>query len=134
MATGTKQKTASFTIYGRLDDLNKYTGKNRSNRYAGAKMKEANENIIKHAALSERDILQAKFSGKVHITYKWYEQNKRRDPDNIAFAKKFIQDALVDIGVLEGDGWRHIAGFTDEFYIDREKPRIEVVISEVENG
>lgn len=132
MSTETKQ-TASFTITGRLDGLNEYTRKCRSNKYAGAQMKEKNENIVKLAIYRSvgTGTRYPRFERKVHITYKWYEETKRRDLDNIAFAKKFIQDALVGYGVLEGDGWRHIAGFTDEFYIDKENPRIEVTISEV---
>ena len=39
---------------------------------------------------------------------------------------KFIQDALVSCRILENDGWRHIRGFTDVFYVDRHNPRIEV--------
>ena len=67
----------------------------------------------------------------VCILFRWFEPNKKRDLDNICSAKKFIQDALVDIGILAGDGWRHIVGFTDEFYVDKENPRIEVIIREV---
>jgi Holliday junction resolvase RusA-like endonuclease len=131
METATK-KTASFTIKGRLNGLNDYTKACRSNRYAGAKMKEKNEDIVKIAAWHNSvNGIVVSFTGKVHITYKWYEQNKRRDLDNIAFAKKFIQDALVDMCVLKGDGWQHIVGFTDEFYIDKDNPRIEVIIREV---
>ena len=125
------KKTVGFTIYGRLNGLNEYTKQCRGNKYAGAKMKEENERKVKCAAMCEQSVIYANFNSKVHITYKWYEATKRRDLDNIAFAKKFIQDALVSLGVLEGDGWKHIAGFTDEFYIDKENPRIEVVISEV---
>lgn len=53
----------------------------------------------------------------------------------IAFAKKFILDALVGAGVLRGDGWKHISGFTDRFKVSKEDPRIEVEIeSEAEHG
>lgn len=121
----------TFTIQGRLDGLNEYVLKCRTNKYAGAKLKEANESKVRRAVFNSIGAHYKKITGKVHITYKWYEATKRRDLDNIAFAKKFIQDALVDIGVLEGDGWRYIVGFTDEFYIDKERPRIEVIIKEV---
>ena len=54
--------------------------------------------------------------------------------DNVAaFAMKVIQDALVRTGVLENDGWKQIMGFQCEFYVDRDDPRIEVEIVEVEN-
>lgn len=66
---------------------------------------------------------------RVNIKYRFYEPNKRRDKDNIsAVAHKFIQDALVSAGVLKDDGWDYIEGFSDEFFLDRHNPRIEVYI------
>lgn len=124
------RKDVRFTIRGQLSGLNEYTRACRTNRYAGAKMKEANEQRV-IAAVLEQCADTKKITKKVHITYKWYEKNKRRDLDNVAFAKKFIQDALVKCGMLQGDNWQYITGFTDEFYVDKKNPRIEVVISEV---
>lgn len=69
---------------------------------------------------------QAKIKQPVKIAFRWYEKNSRRDMDNIAFAKKFILDALVKKGVLQDDGWKWVKGFTDEFFIDKKNPRIEV--------
>ena len=74
---------------------------------------------------------KSRITKPVYITYKWYEPNKKRDLDNIAFAKKFVQDALVTNGILENDGWANIVGFCDEFYVDKENPRVEVEIMEV---
>jgi len=73
-------------------------------------------------------------TGPVIMHYTWYERTKRRDKDNIAFAKKFVQDALVKAGVLQGDGWAYIQGFTDNFDVDPAKPRIEVRITEIQKG
>ena len=48
---------------------------------------------------------------KVH--FELVEPDQRRDPDNIASAAaKLILDGLVKAGVLEGDGWKHIAGLS----------------------
>ena len=70
----------------------------------------------------------------VKIIYRFYEPNKRRDKDNIAgIAHKFIQDALVNDGILKDDGWDYVIGFSDEFYIDRKYPRIEVELCEIKN-
>lgn len=67
----------------------------------------------------------------VTMTYKWFEPNRKRDLDNISsYGRKVIQDALVACRVLENDGWRNITGFSDEFYVDKKQPRIEVVIIE----
>lgn len=66
------------------------------------------------------------------MAYTWYEANRRRDMDNVsAYGRKVIQDALVKAGTLPGDGWAHIAGFTDEFRVDRDDPRIEIEFMEV---
>lgn len=67
----------------------------------------------------------------VKIVYRFYEANKRRDKDNIAgVAHKFIQDALTESGILKDDGWDYVTGFSDEFYLDRKNPRIEVLLYE----
>ena len=59
---------------------------------------------------------------------------RRRDLDNVAFAKKFIQDSLVHAGVLVNDGWNQIEGFTDDFAVDPKNPRVEVTIEIFEGG
>lgn len=115
-----------FTIKGRLDGLNEYTLANRNNRFGGAKMKENNELLIS-AQLPKVNTIE----GKVFIVFHWFEPNSRRDPDNIAFAKKFILDAMVRRHILKGDSQRYIYGFHDMFSIDPENPRVEVIIREV---
>lgn len=67
------------------------------------------------------------FDAPVKLAFRWYEPNKKRDLDNIAFAKKFILDALVQNGVIKTDGWKGVTGFTDSFFVDN-APRIEVDI------
>ena len=128
METEIKQ-TASLTIYGRLTGLNEHIKSINANRYEGNKLKQKNEALIMGYIMEQ--LQGVSFNGTVHITYKWYEKNMRRDLDNIAFAKKYIQDALVKSGVLANDGWKFINGFTDEFYIDKDNPRVEVIIREV---
>ncbi len=122
----------TLVINGQLDSLNEYTRACRRNRYAGAKMKADNEAIISlYIGLQMKDL---HFPGKVTLNFKWYEPNRRRDMDNIAFAKKFILDALVCAEVIIADSWKCVTGFTDEFFIDKEFPRIEVTIKGVETN
>lgn len=117
-----------FTIPGRLPALNDYVRANRANKNAGNRMKsEAMEQVawaIKAADLKHVD-------GPIVVNFEWFEQNMKRDLDNVCFARKFILDALQEINILQGDGWKHIAGFTDVFSIDKENPRIEVELIEV---
>ena len=53
----------------------------------------------------------------VFFKFLWLEKNRKRDLDNIAFAKKFILDALVRKGVLPTDNQSVVKGFTDNFDI-----------------
>lgn len=105
----------SFYIPFRLPSLNEYINKCRNNKYAGAKFKKDVEDKIMWI-LNTRHFLIA---SPVHITFVWHESSQRRDKDNVAFAKKFILDALQKSGRLENDNNKYIAGFTDKFVYDK---------------
>lgn len=122
---------ALLTIYGTLPNLNDYTKACRSNRYVGANMKVKAEDII--SGHIKEQIPNVHYENTVELKFRWYEPNKKRDLDNICFAKKFILDALVSNGTIKADGWKGVIGFTDEFFVDKENPRIEVEINEKGN-
>ena len=112
--------------------MNDYTSACRTNQYKGAKMKHNNESVVIQAIYEQ--LGRTRIKKPVRMIYHWYEPNRRRDLDNIsAFGRKVIQDALVATKVLQDDGWKYISGFQDEFYVDKENPRIEVEIIEQEN-
>lgn len=123
----TNTMTEKLIIQGRLDGLNALIDANRRGPYAGARIKRKNDSKVKKAI--EEQLPGVHFSDPVSITFKWYEPNARRDPDNIASGKKFIMDALVQTGVLEDDNQKHVAGFFDHIEIDRDNPRIECTIT-----
>lgn len=114
-----------FEIDRRLPSYNEYSNENRKNRYAGAKMKKNIEITISNCILSK--LKQVKITKPVFITFTWIEENKKRDLDNICFAKKFILDALQKTNIIENDNSRHITGFTDKFeYSDKSKVIVEL--------
>ena len=43
------------------------------------------------------------------------------------------QDALVKAGTLKNDGWNQIGGYEDLFDVDKENPRIEIELIEMES-
>lgn len=116
----------NFTIPGQQIGLNEYTGANRSNKYKGSTLKKNIERDMIFAIRAQLGNL--KIENQVQIIYTWFEPNRKRDKDNIAFAKKFINDELVKSEVLKNDGWKEISGFIDRFEIDKENPRVEVEI------
>ncbi len=118
-------------IPGKLPNLNDYISAERCNKYKGAKLKALSENIVLRCI--RQQLKGVHITKPVSMAYIWYEPNRRRDLDNISsFGRKVIQDALVNSGVLENDGWQNIRGFNDEFRVSKDEPRIEVYIFEVE--
>lgn len=114
-----------FEIDKRLMGLNEYTKQNRTNKYAGASAKKKEQSYIIWCIKEQL--------GNVSITkpvighFRWIEENKRRDLDNICFAKKFILDALVQAKVLADDNRKIVTNFTDSFeYADKSKVIVEL--------
>ena len=112
-----------FTIPYRLPGLNDYTKENRRNKYGGNKLKQETEEGIIWILKS----VKTQIDKPVRIKFTWYEQTKRRDKDNVAFAKKFILDALQKSGILKNDNNQFILGFEDDFvYRQGNKVVIEI--------
>lgn len=119
----------TLVIDGQLPNLNEYTRACRGNKFLGAKMKKNAEEWI--TIFINQQLKDIHFEGTVELAFRWYEPNKKRDLDNICFAKKFILDSLVSNGIIVADGWKGVIGFTDHFFVDKENPRIEVDIKKV---
>lgn len=117
-------------IFGRLPGLNEYIDAERTNRYKAASLKADAERLV--MVYARRDLKRWRAKSPVYMRYTWVERDRRRDKDNVSgYGRKVIQDALVKLGYLRGDGWAHIVGFSDEFAVDKARPRIEVEIEEV---
>jgi len=114
-------------IEAKFPTLNEYTNANRTNKYAGASIKKKWTKIVATHCL-RADISPCK---KVKLEFIWQEKNKRRDPDNFIFSKKFILDGMVKAGVLENDGWNQIDSISDNWVVNKEWQGVEVIIREV---
>lgn len=99
----------------KLPGLNDYVRACRTNAYIGSKMK---KDVERWLLFYLQDLPQ--FDDPVRISFLWVEENRRRDLDNIAFAKKFILDALVKAGKLKDDNRRHVTAFDDSFAYAKE--------------
>lgn len=119
-------------IPGRLPGMNDILKAPKGNRFRANQIKREAETKI--AWCIKQQLRGVQIQGKVTLRYTWHEPNRRRDLDNIASGHKYVQDALVRAGVLAGDGWRHIVGFSDAFEVDKVSPRVEVTIEEVQDG
>lgn len=107
----------------KLPSLNEYVDICRTNPYKASRFKTNLEDDI--GMFIGR---LPKYEKPVTIHFHWIEGNKRRDLDNICFAKKFILDALVKFGKLKDDNRKCVTAFTDTFeYGEETKVILEIM-------
>ncbi len=111
-ASGAPSDYVQIWFPGAWPDLNWYINVERGSAQAAARIKAS------YTAAAEM-IAQSAGVGRMNtpcaITCTWYVTDRRKDPDNIAFAIKFLLDGLVRAGVLPNDGQKEIRCITHEF-------------------
>lgn len=100
----------------RFPTLNEYIDCERGSTIAAAAMKKRCTEQVKEQCLLQQ--IQP-VNGKVDLLFEWHSST-RHDPDNVAFAKKFILDGLQLAGVLENDNRKFIGTMADEIIQDDE--------------
>lgn len=115
----------TFEIPGTLPTLNQYVDMERTNRFVAAKAKRATQDEILWSLMGHPE-----FDGHVYIAFTWVRPNMRNDKDNVAFAKKFILDALQEAGVIKNDSWRMCTPFDLAFKLNKDNPRTIVTIAD----
>ena len=118
-----------FVIPFKLPGLNQVNAANRSNPYAGAKLKrEVDESIC--AVIRAARIHPIQYPCIVHMTF-W--EPGRRDADNVESAKKFILDALVKCGIIANDSPKYVVGSPSFTRYVRTKGSVTVTLIEDED-
>lgn len=118
-----------LVIPGKLPTLNEYVDACRTSAILGNKFKREHQESVMWRI--KQQIRKPYFTGKVTLEYFFYEENERRDVDNVAsFAMKVIQDALVKLQVIHDDSQKYLSHFACNFDVDKSNPRIEVIIKE----
>ncbi len=123
----TASNTHKIIIPGELPGLNKIIDKSKQHWASYSKMKKKYTNKAAWIATSGLHKMN-----KIDLHFIWYCKNRRKDKDNILVGQKFIIDGLVEAGVIENDGWKQIGKIEHSFEVDKENPRVEVKIKEVE--
>lgn len=95
----------------------------RGRAYSRLKAKLTNDIALTAKAARIPHVKRARF------LFHWIETSKRRNPDNIAAAHKFVFDGLVLAGVLSNDGWAQVAGWSDTFEVGK-RPGVFVTVLE----
>ena len=119
-----------------LTDLNTYINAERRHRMQGANIKKRETNVciayLKQAINKGFDIDRVKYP--LQITFKWYAKDRRKDLDNIAYAKKYIMDAMQKVNLIENDGYKQVQRYTDIYLVDKDNPRVEIEIRSMSDG
>lgn len=146
--------TYRFTIPGNLASLNDYiTACKGSKGYLKANQMKHNDQLEIANCIHKTISRKTKIRKPIRVHFRWYEghssaridryaylypKKKRssrdtvRDLDNIAgYGHKVIFDAMQDAGLIVTDGPEVVKGFTDEFFTDKDHPRVEVEIEEI---
>lgn len=124
----TDEKEAKLIIPGELPTENEIIDKAKTHWAKYKKMKDTYDSLVK--IFSEKHRVPFFETILLQITY--YRKNRMYDPDNICSAKKFILDGLQKAGVIENDGWKVVKGFQETWEVDKDNPRTEVIIKEVD--
>lgn len=103
--------------------LNEYINTERRNKYAAAKIKDKLTSAVAWQCKAKQC---HKPTGKVDMIFKWHVKG-RHDSDNIAFAKKFVLDGMVQAGLLENDNPKCVRHLADYIYRDLKKPQVDYV-------
>lgn len=112
----------NYTIPGKLPTLNDII---RGTKHHWAVYANQKKEMTAYCAVMAP---QVKFN-QIQLTCTWFRQDRRTDPDNIAFGVKFILDGLVMAGVLKNDGWKQVKAIKHRFVIG--EPKVEINIKEV---
>lgn len=115
-----------FEIHRRLPSLNEYIHKINKNRYTGNKFKQDIQNEI--AWEIKAQLYGLKIKNPIVLNITWIEENKRRDVDNVYSAVKYIQDALVQMRVIENDNRKYVLDVRHKIeYADKSKVIVELI-------
>lgn len=102
------------------------------NWYRNAHHRVSNSVKIHYHKLTERVVGDAKFK-RIKLVYNVYAGRNGTDGHNIrAVIEKFFMDGLVNCGAIEDDDISHVIGDESHYYIDKNNPRIEIEIIEVQ--
>lgn len=117
----------TLEIPGTLPTSNEYFNKERTNRFAAAKTKKDTQEYIR----SFIPFGSPQFKGAVVVYFRWVRPDMRCDKDNVAFAKKFILDALQEAEIIESDSWKLCTPYDIGFAVNKQNPRTIVTIKKV---
>lgn len=106
--------------------LNEVINESKKHWSRYSKEKKSLTDLIAYQAQSLRPVLVP-----VNLHFTWHWPSRKHDPDNIAFAQKYVLDGLVQAGILQGDGWKMVKQLNHRFELDKQGPFLDLIIAPV---
>lgn len=121
---------ARFFFPGTFPGMNEIVAAAKGCRGTGRLYSMMKNNQTNTIALMAKSQYKGKPFDCYSLRFIWFLRDKRRDPDNIIAAKKFILDGLVTAGIFAGDTQKHFVAIDGETWIvHAARPGVEVVVS-----
>ena len=98
----------------------------RGNRYAAAAQKKKYTNLIAEEIMVQTARPQYE---AISLDMTWIETKKKRDPDNVFAAVKFILDGLKTSGIIDDDDRDHVASITNRIMVSDSRGVVVTVTS-----
>ena len=107
------------------------------NNYRNTHYQALNKAKLNDTAIMAEQIGQMEKAGQAEIHYRLFPKTKRlTDIGNvISIHKKFFEDALVEMGVLEDDNYKFVIGSSETFGgVDPDNPRVEIKVIDIDKS
>ena len=110
-----------------LPTLNEMIRAARGNKYAAAAQKKKYTGLVATEIMvqTERPHFEA-----ISLDITWIETKKKRDPDNVFAAVKFILDGMVSAAIIKDDDRDHVASITNRIAVSDSRG-VAVMVSSV---
>lgn len=124
--------TDSFVLKTPMPTHNEWIKENRSNKYAANATKRDAMRSLMYEIKEQSDRMVTE-PIRLLFHFNFVRTNRRVDPDNIDWQKKFILDAFVLARYIPNDNWDYVGGFNTRFihnpHMDRD--HVELLITTI---
>lgn len=110
-----------------LPTLNEMIRTARGNKYAAAAQKKKYTNLVADEIMVQT--VRPHFEA-ISLDLTWIETKKKRDPDNVFAAVKFLMDGIVAAGIIDDDDRDHVASITNRIAVSDSRG-VAVIVSSV---
>jgi len=116
----------SFFLVFSLPTLNEMIRTARGNKFAAAAQKKKYTNMVALEIMAQTPTVCFE---AVSLDITWLETKKKRDPDNVFAAQKFLLDGIVAANIIKDDDRDHVASITNRIALSNTRGVVVTITS-----